>query len=173
MSIMDFTRQAPGEVEEAGMAIDQGRIVATEGELQAAIYRLLNEGKTPGERRDCRREPFFREFTLIRFEGGEERRYPCLSRDLSPTGIGLLHAMPLEVGDAVLAVFDHEHDPVLLRGRVMWCQPYGAGRYLSAAEFTLAEPPLSSHPALRENRPSRAQRAERRCDKNFSAPGRT
>ena len=104
-------------------------------QIRRTIKRLLDEEKAEtGERRANMREPFFGPVTVVVRENGEQRTYSCFSRDISPTGIGLLHNMPLESGKVTLAILRQSGD-VHLRGEIMWCRPCGEGWYLSGVRF--------------------------------------
>ena len=103
--------------------------------LSHTIKRLLDDEKAErGERRDHTRQPFFGPVTIVVPENGKQRDYSCFSRDISPTGIGLLHNMPFECGEVTLTVQRQSGD-VCFRGEIIWCRPCGEGWYLSGVRF--------------------------------------
>ena len=101
------------------------------------VARLLNEAKAiAGERRAEARHPFFRPVTItVEDKGGILRSFSAFATDISATGIGLLHNMALEVGEAIVTIKDGLGDSVRLRGEITWCQPCGEGWYLSGSRF--------------------------------------
>ena len=105
--------------------------------IRAAIMRLLDECKTAsGAQRAHKREPFFGPVTVVVGDGENQRQFSCFSRDISPTGIGLLHNMPLPFGVVALTIRREVSQDVRLRGEVMWCQSCGEGWYTSGIQFT-------------------------------------
>jgi hypothetical protein len=114
---------------------------AAETGIQRAIASLLAEARAANrERRASVREPFFGPVNVTVRERGERRNYSCISRDISSTGIGLLHNMPLELGEVVLTIGEQIGGNPRLRSRIVWCRPCGEGWYLSGAEFVAVEP---------------------------------
>jgi hypothetical protein len=104
-------------------------------QLQATIRHLLDEGNDAmAERRAERREPFFSPITLA-LPGEGQPQFTCFSRDISPTGIGLLHCMPVERGEVLLTIPSKSCRPLRVRGQVMWCRPCGEGWYVSGIRF--------------------------------------
>lgn len=84
--------------------------------------------------RRLRRVPFFRPITIAT----RSRNNQCLtgfSRDISPTGIGLLHRRQLDESCTSIEI------PTAVGGRasicveIKWCEPCGQGWYLSGAKF--------------------------------------
>ena len=99
------------------------------------VKRLLDDARDErGEQRAHTRQPFFGPVTIVVEENGKQSDYSCFSRDISPTGIGLLHNMPLECGEVTLTIQRQSGD-VRFRGEIMWCRPCGEGWYLSGARF--------------------------------------
>ena len=89
--------------------------------------RQRSQDRRAGERR-C---PFFRPASIIR-ESESDHRYSAFTRDISMSGIGLLHdfQLGLEVIDVLLA---DETRP--LRLDVQWCRSCGAGWFVSGGRF--------------------------------------
>jgi hypothetical protein len=104
--------------------------------VRATISRLLKECQAAsGGHRAHSRQPFFGPVTVIVDVDGQERRFSCFSRDISPAGIGLLHNMPLPLGDITLTIRRESSERITLRGEVIWCQQCGEGWYLSGVRF--------------------------------------
>jgi hypothetical protein len=103
--------------------------------LEKIVRLLLNEAReSADERRAEKREPFFHPVTLI--VGQDQRqRFSCFSRDISATGIGLLHCMAVEPGEVVLKIPSMSCGDIRIRSEIVWCQPCGEGWYLSGARF--------------------------------------
>src|SRR5688572_26771606 len=84
-----------------------------------------------GDRRAGQRYPFFRTATIIR-EMESPHRYSAFTRDISMSGVGLLHDFPFgrEAIDVML-----EGEKRRLRVEVQWCRSCGAGWFVSGGRF--------------------------------------
>jgi len=103
--------------------------------LQECVRLLLNEAKEGiEERRAEKQEPYFHPVTLV-FGQDNQRQFTCFSRDISGTGIGLLHFMAVEPGEVILTIPSDSCGNVRIRSEIIWCQPCGDGWYLSGARF--------------------------------------
>jgi hypothetical protein len=111
------------------------------GALQETVQNLLEEARQGvEERRAEKREPFFAPVLLsLPYEGA--RQFTVYSRDVSATGIGLLHFMSLERGAVVLSIPSGSRGKVRVLSEIVWCQPCGDGWYLSGARFLELLPP--------------------------------
>lgn len=100
------------------------------------IVRLLLSEARAGveERRAEKREPFFHPVNLV-LAKDPQRQFSCFSRDISTNSIGLLHCMPLELGEVVLKIRSDLCGEVHIRSEIVWCSPCGEGWYLSGARF--------------------------------------
>lgn len=99
------------------------------------VHHLLEEAREKGsERRTEKREPFFQVMRLS-FAGEERRQFTCFSRDISPTGIGLLHYLTVEPGKVILTIPSRSCGDLRIGAEIMWCQPCGEGWYVSGAKF--------------------------------------
>ncbi len=105
--------------------------------LRNTVTHLLEEPRSlaPAERRDEQRQPFFRPVTIFVETQDDVRSNPGFTRDISPSGVGLLHNMPLEECEVIVAIPRQLEGPVHLRCQVNWCQPCGDGWYLSGCRF--------------------------------------
>jgi len=109
--------------------------------VQDIVRELLEEAKPlQEERRAELRHPFFRPVQVIVEEGGGQRNYSCFSRDISFSGIGLLHNMPVRCGEAILTFPREAGGQFRVQATIRWCRPCGEGWYLSGAQFS-ARPP--------------------------------
>lgn len=107
-------------------------------QLGHAVHRLLTEARELDyqeqlERRSKVRYPFFRAVTLA--PDGEGRSYSAFTRDLTRSGVGLLHNMPLDHGEATLTIPSAQNDALRARITIVWCRPCGEGWYISGGEF--------------------------------------
>jgi len=107
-------------------------------QLGHAVHRLLTEAREldyqeQAERRCKVRYPFFRAVTLIADADGHN--LSAFTRDISRSGIGLLHNMRLPMGPATLAIPSEQCGLMRVRIDIVWCRPCGEGWYVSGAEF--------------------------------------
>lgn len=111
-------------------------IDATPSTPEAAIGCLLGEARRlEGERRSHDREPYFRPVIAAFTGGARARETACFSRDISPSGIGLIHDAPVEPGETLLTIDSVSSGPIRLRAEIIWCEACGNGWYLSGARF--------------------------------------
>ena len=115
---------------------DQSVMCDQDGQVRNTVHRLLDEAKaTAGEQRANQRVPFFMPVTVVAEDDGEERSFSCFSRDISPSGIGLLHSMPLWPGKVLIKVFMETASDVCFQGEIAWCRSCGEGWYLSGTRL--------------------------------------
>ena len=98
-----------------------------------AIHELVIEAHDEGkrERRADVRYPFFRPVSL----SVAGRRHAGFSREISATGVGLLHNFPIPPGDFEVAIPSRRGHSVRVRTRLVWCRPCGEGWYISGGQF--------------------------------------
>jgi hypothetical protein len=101
--------------------------------LGLAIYEILREAQASekSEGRGATRYSFFRPITL--FVGKE--RHTGFSREVSETGIGLMHTIELSPGEVEVVIPTQQRYSVRIRTRIIWCKPCGEGWYISGGEF--------------------------------------
>lgn len=105
------------------------------GQFSEVVQKLLAEASESGiDSREEERKPFFRPVTLILGEG-KQQHVACFSRDISDTGIGLLHYMPLQPGSIVVMIPSILSGHIRIESELVWCHPCGDGWYISAARF--------------------------------------
>jgi hypothetical protein len=98
------------------------------------VQCLLNEAKELEsiERRSEQRFPFFHLATLT-YRYRPEQPISVFTRELSNSGIGLLHDVPLERGEVAVTVTCRGR-PIVFRTYILWCKPCGDW-YLSGGQF--------------------------------------
>jgi hypothetical protein len=114
-----------------------GRMTAmVEQQIGQAVMRLLDEARAEEklDRRAEPRHPFFRPVS-IQLASKPESRFSAFARELSRTGIGLLHNIPLPVGEAQLTVASTRGAALRATVEVVWCRPCGEGWFLSGCRF--------------------------------------
>jgi len=108
-----------------------------------ALHPLLVEARANEQREDRWgiRYPFFRTVSIAT-EDGEQ--HSAFSRDISASGIGLLHQVELPPCSAEISITSARGYAVQVRTRIVWCQSCGGGWYISGGQFvaipTIAEP---------------------------------
>jgi hypothetical protein len=124
------------------MQAETSLTLGIQSQLQAMVRRLLDEAKDAGsERRTERRVPFFSPISIT--EGPVQ--FSCFSRDISPSGISLLHYTAMELGKVVLTIPSKRYGLIRIRTNILWCRPCGEGWYLSGAHFLEVLPSTERH----------------------------
>jgi hypothetical protein len=98
-----------------------------------AIYGLIVEADND-DKKDLRAEvrfPFFRSLS-IRVDGGS---YSAFSRDISDSGIGLLHNFELKPGEVEISIPSKNGWTVRVRTQIIWSSMCGEGWYVSGGHF--------------------------------------
>jgi hypothetical protein len=114
---------------------NQPRILA-QRQIEQAVLRLLSAARNaePIERRSEPRSPFFRPISIL-MDGPPRRQFSAFSREISKSGIGLLHNMPLDSEEVTLAILGPVGEVCRFRTQIVWCRPCGEGWYLSGGRF--------------------------------------
>jgi hypothetical protein len=94
---------------------------------------LIEVAKGDAARRSQHRYPFYRPVILT--VGAEKTTRSAFGRDISDTGIGLLHAMPLDTGPVMVQFPSVTCDDIGVRTHITWCSPIGDGWYVSGGRF--------------------------------------
>lgn len=99
-----------------------------------ALHPLLVEARANDKREDRWgiRYPFFR---AVSIETDCGIRHAAFSRDISASGIGLLHSMELPVGEVEITVTGGRGYSVKVRTHISWCHSCGEGWYISGGQF--------------------------------------
>lgn len=116
---------------------------STTTEYQDIVQALLNEDQlfSLQERRVNSRQKFVRPSRLICLSKPKDV-LSAFTRDLSGTGIGLLHRFELEFGEHALITINRLWDePVVLKGKLAWCKKsengwYQSGWHIDSVEST-------------------------------------
>jgi len=109
-------------------------------EIRPRVERLIDEAKEQAAQ-DSRTEarfPLFQPVTLFR----GSQLLSAFSRDVSESGMGLLHDMPIG-GEYTIHFRDPEGDEFDLNAVVLWCRPCGQGWYISGVRFCRSSAPQS------------------------------
>jgi hypothetical protein len=114
------------------MATKMGKI--QESSAGKAIYQLIVEARSK-ENKDRRcdvRHAFFRPVSI---EVDDGHQYSAFSREISASGIGLIHNVELPDGDVEITISSEQGYSIRVRINIMWCQPCGEGWYISGGKF--------------------------------------
>jgi hypothetical protein len=84
------------------------------------------------DRRSESRCPFFRPVS-VQTEPGT--RFSAFTREISATGIGLLHNFELPLGEVELSIPHRRQHVIRVRTRILWCQDCGEGWFISGGQF--------------------------------------
>ena len=104
---------------------------------QQAIHDLLEQAKSNdlADRRAEQRHPFFVPVNVTPLNGAN-RCFSAFSRELSLSGIGLLHSVALQRGPVRLRLTSADGSTLQATAEIVWCRPAGEGWFLSGARFT-------------------------------------
>jgi hypothetical protein len=99
-----------------------------------AIYQLIVEAKAAlkTDRRGEVRYAFFRP-VLIEMDDGH--KYSAFTREISETGIGLVHNMDLSEGEVEIGIRSDCGYSIRVRTEIVWCQSCGEGWFISGGRF--------------------------------------
>jgi len=97
-----------------------------------AIRDLVAAARTnrAHEARSEARYPLFRPVSLDM----NNRSYSAFTREITNTGIGLLHNFEVPLGDVELS-FSNKLEHFNIPMRIVWCRSCGQGWYVSGGEF--------------------------------------
>lgn len=101
--------------------------------LGLAVYEILREAQE-GEKKEYRQAIRYSFFRTITISDGD-KTFSGFSREVSETGIGMLHNAELSSGEVEVTIPTQQGYSVRLRTRVVWCAPCGDGWYISGGEF--------------------------------------
>ncbi len=112
-------------------------------ETEPTIGRFLQEAMVDEqERRQLHRKPFLRQAEII-LPGEPATSAPAFCRDISRSGIGLLHERPLDVGDEFELTIPLLGKQLELHCTLEWCSCLGETQYLSGSRYRCATKPQS------------------------------
>jgi hypothetical protein len=99
-----------------------------------AIYQLIVEAQN-NEKKDRRHEVRFAFFRPVSIHADDGSRYSAFSREISASGIGLIHNLALQPGEVEISI-SHEHGySIRVRTQLVWCRPCGEGWFISGGRF--------------------------------------
>jgi len=101
------------------------------------VRRLVNEAQdeTDFQRRNEVRHPFFRPVKIV---DSERIELSALSRNISETGIGLIHHCNLRSTTVSLIITRRSGEQVEVAAKIRWCRPIGDQWFISGGEFLTA-----------------------------------
>jgi len=108
--------------------------VLSESTLRQTVRRMIYDAKqADDERRRNGRYPYFQP-VMIQLKDSPEL-YSAFTRDVSPSGIGLLHWMPIHPQPMTVITSLGDGTDLRLSVKVAWCVPCGEGWYISGGRF--------------------------------------
>lgn len=114
-------------------------VLAAADSLREQIQELMAQARADDQmdRRGAARYPFFRPAMLAsdREELGPHRAF---TRELSTTGIGLLHDIPISIGLLTVIVRHDDGQLATFPTEILWRRPCGDGWYVSGGKFILS-----------------------------------
>lgn len=99
-----------------------------------AIYQLIVEAQNE-ENKDRRRDVRYAFFRPVSIELDDGHRFTAFSREISASGIGLIHNLELPQGEVEISVSSEQGYAIRVRTQIMWCTPCGEGWYISGGKF--------------------------------------
>ena len=99
-----------------------------------AIYQLIVEAQSK-ENKDRRRDVRYAFFRPVSIEVDDGHRYSAFSREISASGIGLIHNVELSHGEVEITVSSERGYSIRVRTKIAWCQSCGEGWYISGGRF--------------------------------------
>ena len=104
--------------------------------LYERVHDLMAQARADDQldRRGAARYPFFRPVRLSA-DSGDVGPHQAFTRELSITGVGLLHNIPLQLGKVLVAIHHSEGACTAIPTEILWCRPCGDGWYLSGGRF--------------------------------------
>jgi hypothetical protein len=105
----------------------------TEAKLRVrmALQELVADQR---ETRRERRLPYFGAATVCPM-ASPTVKLSAFVRDLSPSGIGLVHFMPLNVGEVVVTLEISRGRSVAMLTEIVWCRDFNEGWFASGGKF--------------------------------------
>jgi len=99
-----------------------------------AIFQLIVEAKA-ALKLDRRAEVRYAFLRPVSIELDDGHRYSAFTREISETGIGLIHNMDIPEGEIEISIRSDCGYSIRVRTCVVWCQACGEGWYISGGRF--------------------------------------
>lgn len=121
----------------AAQSLPASRDAATAA-LRDRIEELMAQARADDQmdRRGAARYPFFRPATL-HSDQIELGPHQAFTRELSTSGVGLLHSVPLEPGPHSVTIHIGPDQSCSIPTEILWSRPCGGGWHLSGGKFVL------------------------------------
>jgi hypothetical protein len=104
------------------------------------LRRVLDQVKTyHDERRSEERETFFHP-VILSLDDDEQLLVPAFVRDISNSGIGLVHETPLEPGQITVNMQTTTGESVRVAVNILWCREMQKYWYISGGTFSHVVP---------------------------------
>ncbi len=107
---------------------------ATAFDAGKAIYQLVIEAMHE-DRQDQRAEVRFPLFRPVMVSLANGQSYSAFSREISTSGMGLIHNYELPPSEVELSICSEEGYSVKVRTQIIWCRACGEGWYISGGRF--------------------------------------
>ncbi len=104
--------------------------------MSQLVQELVTENDVP-ENIDLRygeRFPYCRPVTIT-FDSNPHRKFNAVARDISESGIGLLHSLQLVPGDATIEILRPSGEGLIIPAKIEWCRRLGGTWYMSGCRF--------------------------------------
>jgi hypothetical protein len=99
-----------------------------------AIYQLVVEAQN-AENKDRRRDVRYALFRPVSVEVDDGHRFSAFSREISASGIGLIHNVELPLSEVEITVSSEQGYTIRVRTQIVWCAPCGEGWYISGGQL--------------------------------------
>ena len=99
-----------------------------------AIYQLIVEAQSK-ENKDRRRDVRHAFFRPVSIDVDDGHRYSAFSREISSSGIGLIHNFNLSAGEVEIRIIHEQGYTIRVRTKIVWCSSCGEGWFISGGRF--------------------------------------
>ena len=101
--------------------------------LGKAVYEILREAQA-NDKKEVRSQERYAFFRPVTVHVGKQQ-ISAFSREVSETGIGLLHSSALPLEEVEVTIPTEQGYSVRIRTRMFWCEPCGEGWHISGGQF--------------------------------------
>jgi hypothetical protein len=104
-------------------------------QISSAVTQLLEEARSAemSDRRATPRHPYFQPVAIL--SPDRKQKLSAFSREISASGIGMMHYMPVNPGEVMLTISSPTGAALRVRTEILWCRPCGEGWHLSGGRF--------------------------------------